>query len=189
MPNFDEIKEKVMTTIGNVADITKDFATQTGEKAKGVARMAKLSIEITGEKDNIKKAYSEIGRLYYETHKDNPEGFFTQLCEEITLANSSIDEKEAEIAAIKADMNEQDDDTIEVEFEEIVAEDECDKEESGDEDCDCGEEHTEDCDCGEEHTETPTEKVVHAVTDAAREVAGAVKEAYKDITDKRENKE
>ena len=191
MPNFNELKEKVMTTIGTVADITKDFAAQTGDKAKGVARMAKLSVEITTEKETIKKAYSEIGKLYYETHKDNPEGFFTQLCEEVSLANSSIADKEAEIAAIKSELNEQDDDgTIEVEFEEVVAEDECGKDEA-DSVPEQAEEETAECDCEEcgEHAATPTEKVVHAVTDAAREVADAVKEAYKDITEKRDTKD
>ena len=190
MANFNELKEKVMSTIGTVADMTKDFATQTGDKAKGVARIAKLSIEINNEKETVKKAYYEIGKLYYEAHHESPEGFFTQLCEEVSLANGAIADKEAEIAAIKSEMNERPEgegETIEVEFETVVSESE--------EACDCGcEEHShaadETCDCGcEEHAhgeqpKTPTAKVVDAVASAAREVAGAVKEAYKDITEK-----
>jgi len=87
------------------------------------------------------------------------------------------------------EKSEDDGETIEVEFEAVVSESE--------EACDCGcEEHShadgEACDCGcEEHShadgeqpKTPTAKVVDAVASAAREVAGAVKEAYKDITEK-----
>ena len=68
----------------------------------------------------MKKTYLEIGKLYYETNKENPEGFFIQLCEEIALAEKNIADKEAEIADLKAE----DDDSIEVEFEEIIEEDE-----------------------------------------------------------------
>ena len=142
MSNFNEIKEKVMTTIGTVADMTKDFAAQTGEKAKSVARIAKLSVEISGEKDSIKKAYTEIGKVYYEAHsrRNDSEGQLERLCGQISSASSAIADKEAEIAAIKAEMNEKGEGPIEVEFEETVSEDSA-------EECDCGcEEHS-----GEQH--------------------------------------
>ncbi|HHU21879.1 MAG TPA: hypothetical protein GXZ52_00410 [Clostridiales bacterium] len=120
--NFDinEVKEKVMSTIGNVADMTKDFAEKTADKAKSIARIAKLSMEINAEKDVIKKAYIEIGKLYYETHKDDPDGFFAQLCEEITQSMENISAKQAEIDSLKSDIT--DDDSIEVEFEAVVSE-------------------------------------------------------------------
>jgi hypothetical protein len=137
--NFNDIKEKVKETLDIVADTTRDVASKTADKAKNVSRIAKLSLEISGEKDTIKKAYAEIGKLYYETHKDAPDGFFVQLCDEITLANKSIIDKETEIAELKADGNLEDD--IEVEFEEIVTEAETEAE--GECDCGCGE-HTHD---------------------------------------------
>ena len=137
--NFNDIKEKVKETFDIVADTTRDVASKTADKAKNMSRIAKLSLEINGEKDTIKKAYTEIGKLYYETHKDDPDGFFAQLCDEITLANTSIIEKETEIAELKAEGISED--GIEVEFEEIVTEAEAEAE------CDCG------CDCGcTEHT-------------------------------------
>ena len=190
MANLNETKEKVMTTIGTVADMTKDFAAQIGDKAKGMARIAKLTIEINNEKETIKKAYSEIGKLYYETHRDNPEGFFTQLCEEITLAGSGITDREDEIAAIKAEMKEKGEgDPIEVEFEEVVSEAECGCDHDHHEH---GHEHAEGEECGccsDSQEKTPVGKVADAVAGAAREVADAVKEAYKDITEKRDDNE
>ena len=122
------------------ADATKDIAEKAADKAKAGGRIAKLNIEIATERDNMKKTFIEIGKLYYDTHKDDPEGFFIQLCEEIALAEKNIAEKEAEIAELKAGKE---DDSIEVEFEEIVAE-----EEAAAGECSCG------CDCGcEEKTE------------------------------------
>ena len=78
--------------------------------------------EIAAENDSMKKTYIEIGKLYYDTHKEEPEGFFIQLCEEVALAQKNIADKEAEIEALKAKGDECVD--VEVEFEEIVAEEE-----------------------------------------------------------------
>lgn len=136
--DFNDIKEKVKETIDVMADTTKDVAYRAADKAKTMSRIAKLSLEINGEKDSIKKAYVEIGKLYYETHKDDPDGFFVQLCDEITMAMKSISEKEAEIADLKT--KDSSDDGIDVEFEEIITETE---EDAGEGSCGCGcEEHS-----------------------------------------------
>lgn len=140
---LNSFKDKLLAGIGQAfdatkdmaekaADATKDIAEKAADKAKTGSRIAKLNIEIATERDNMKKTYIEIGKLYYDTHKDDPEGFFIQLCEEIALAEKNIADKEAEIAELKVAK---DDDSIEVEFEEIVAEEEAAAEDCG---CCCG---------------------------------------------------
>ena len=124
MADINEIKSKIIGTIGTVADATRDVAEKAAEKAKTYAKIAKLSVEINGERDAIKKAYIEIGKLYYDTHKDDPEGFFVQLCDEITVAAENIADKEAEIAMLKAESGGEDPD-VEVTFETADAEDSC----------------------------------------------------------------
>jgi len=123
MTDFNEIKDKVLASLGKAADSAKDLTEKAADSVKAGGRIAKLSMEISSEKDSMKKTYLEIGKLYYETHSTDPEGFFIQLCEEISIAKESIAEKEVEIEAIKASKkNDDDDDDIEVEFEEIVEE-------------------------------------------------------------------
>lgn len=122
MADFNEIKQKMLAKLGQAADSAKDLADKAADKAKVGARIAKLTMEIAGENDSLKKTYIEIGKLYYDTHKEEPEGFFIQLCEEVALAQKNIAEKEAEIEALKASGDECVD--VEVEFEEIVAEEE-----------------------------------------------------------------
>lgn len=141
MADFNDFKEKMLVTLGKVADTTKDLAEKTADAAKASGRIAKLSMDIASEKDNMKKTYIEIGKLYYDTHKDDPEGFFIQLCEEITLSKENIAAKDAEIEALKGEKCGEDD--IEIEFEEVVAEEEscaCSVDDfaSGDGSCDCG---------------------------------------------------
>ena len=139
---------------GKAAGATRDFAEKAADKAKAGARIAKLNVEISAEKDNMKKTFIEIGKLYYETYKDAPEGFFIQLCEEIALAEQNIAEKQAEIEDLKtAD----EDDSIEVEFEELMA----------DEECCCG------C-CCEEEAEVNEEDVEVSIEETEDEVIFAV---------------
>ena len=132
--DFNGLKDKLLSSLGQAsdstkdfvekaADATKDFAEKAADKAKAGTRIAKLSMELATAKENMKKTYLEIGKLYYDTHKDDPEGFFIQLCEEIALAEKAIAEKEAEIAELKGNLSTPEAD-VTVEFEEVVAQEE-----------------------------------------------------------------
>lgn len=114
--DFGNLKDKVLSTLGQTTDSVMDFAGKAGGNAKDIAakaadlaknggRIAKLTMDVATEKENMRKAFCEIGRLYYETYKDAPEEAFTQLCGEISLAEKSIADKEAEIATLKIDFS------------------------------------------------------------------------------------
>lgn len=130
--DFQALKDKLLSSLGQAtegakdfagkaADVTKDLAGKAADKARTGGRIAKLSMEVAQEKDNLKKTYLEIGKLYYDTHKDSPDGFFIQLCEEVAAAESVIAGKEAEIAQLKSSFG-TDAPDVEVEFEEVVSE-------------------------------------------------------------------
>ena len=154
---------------GKAADKTKDFAGKAADKARAGGRIAKLSMDIAKEKEEMKKTYLEIGKLYYDTHKDDPEGFFIQLCEEIALAEKSVAEKEAELAELKAGFNAAEPD-VEVEFEEVVGE--AEQEATGC--CEAAAEAVEEAkECGAD----AAEEAADAVKDAAEEAAETVEEA------------
>lgn len=113
MTDFNDIKGTVLNTLGTVAGKTRGFAEKAADKAKDVAHIAKLNMELSAEKDTIEKAYLEIGKLYYETRKDSPDGFFVQLCDEITLANENISKILVELDDLRAGIKAED---ISVEF-------------------------------------------------------------------------
>ncbi len=56
---------------------------------------------ITEEKAKIEKAYTEIGRIYFESHKDSYEESFGALISEITNSFKAIADYEKEILAAK----------------------------------------------------------------------------------------
>ena len=119
MADINELKGKFLNTLGTVAGKTRGYAEKAADKAKDVARIAKLNMELGAEKDTIEKAYLEIGKLYYETRKNAPDGFFVQLCDEITLANDNITKLLSELDELKAGLSSKDCD-IEVEFTEVT---------------------------------------------------------------------
>ncbi len=157
---------------GKAAVVTRDVAGKAADKAKAGGRIAKLSMDIAKEKEGMKKTYLEIGKLYYDTHKDDPEGFFIQLCEEIALAEKTVAEKEAELAELKSGFNSADKD-IEVEFEEVVGEAEAEAEGCC---CDAAEE-VKDCCCdAAEKAADVVDEVKDCCCDAAEKAADAVEE-------------
>ena len=103
---FSQWKEKAADFAVSAAEKAKDIAGFAADKARKAGRIAKLKLEIGAEKENVEKAYAEIGKLYYEAHKDAPEGFFLQLCEEISAALAAVEAKEAELADLKSEIGE-----------------------------------------------------------------------------------
>lgn len=167
-------KEKSLDFADKAKDASVDFAGKAKSKAKATARIAKLNFEIKTEENSIEKAYREIGRLYYETCGDKPEGFFVQLCEEVTACVDHIAEMEAEIAAIKAsgEVPEDADD-----FEQVVAEAEDDADDA-DEDEDVTVEIYEDTDAADAADVKETAAAaVEELKDAAEELKDAVSAA------------
>ncbi|MBP8640559.1 MAG: hypothetical protein KBI01_06635 [Oscillospiraceae bacterium] len=126
MSDFNELKGAILNTLGTVAGKTRDFAEKAADKAKEVGRIAKLNMELSAEKDTIEKAYLEIGKLYYETRKNSPDGFFVQLCDEITLADENIARILSELDDLKASLGSKGCD-IDVEFTEITVDEPAEK--------------------------------------------------------------
>lgn len=130
MADFTEIKDAVLSTLGTVAEKTRDLAGKAADKAKDVTKLAKLSMELNSAKDALQKTYAEIGRLYYDTRKSDPDSFFIQLCEEVTLSNDNIARLQIELDELKSGADTKAAADIEVEFTETAAEEDFVKEET-----------------------------------------------------------
>ena len=98
MPDF---KNSANRFAGLAAGGAKKLAAFTAKKTRNVSQIARLNVKIAGERDTIKQAYSEIGKLYYETHREDPENYFVQLCLEIDNALEAISAMENEIIRLK----------------------------------------------------------------------------------------
>ena len=70
---FSKVKDKVKDS--GVADV---YAQGAG-RARAFGQIAKLSLALNSDHEELNRVYAEIGRLYYEQAKDAPEGYFTAL--------------------------------------------------------------------------------------------------------------
>ena len=150
MSEMNNFKKKLFDTIETVADKTRDIAAKTADKtkdltaktadkAKDIKQIAKLSLEISGQKDEIRDAYYEIGKLYYAAHRDDAEEDFAFLCNSITEAMQTIEQKTTMINDLKAKIaaNDYENGDIEVEFEEVDFDDVVSASEGCSGDCSC----------------------------------------------------
>ena len=101
---FDNFKEKAT-----------DLAQAGVAQSKRLAEIAKLKTANMGEEDTIKKAYIELGKLYYAEKGAAPEGSYAAACEKITAARAAIETNNDRIAQLKNSSDE------EVEAEETAA--------------------------------------------------------------------
>lgn len=113
--NFDSL----MDTISNLRERGAEYANVAMDKTKDAARLAKLTVSLTGEKDALRKAYIELGKAYYEEHHNDAEGLYAQLVEEVDAVNARIEEMQAEIDALKGSFHVSED----ASFEDVVSQD------------------------------------------------------------------
>ena len=127
-----DYKEMLTGAIKNIAGIVKDAAEATGvkevyeqgiERTKSYGAIAKLTVRINNDEEELKRVYQEIGRLYYEDHKDDPEGFYASLFSQVDALTGAINEKREEIESLKSSIESSTKSDIDVEigeFEDVV---------------------------------------------------------------------
>lgn len=75
---------------------------QTGAaKAKDTAEIAKLKVANAAEEDSIRKAYQELGKLYFAQHGAEPEAPYAALCAKIVECRETIAYNDQRINDIK----------------------------------------------------------------------------------------
>ncbi len=103
-----------------VAKVYEDGASRT----RAYARIAKLTLAVNSDHEELKRVYAEIGKLYYEQAKDAPEGYFAPLFEQAAGLTQGILDKENEVKSIKESLDaaksERDVDVEIADFEQIV---------------------------------------------------------------------
>ena len=115
-----------------ILDALKDKAADLAQagvaQSKRLAEIAKLKVSNMGEEDTIKRAYIEIGKLYYAEKGAAPDGAYVAACERITAARAAIETNNDRIAELKRAAGEAD---VDAETEAETAEQEAAESEAG----------------------------------------------------------
>ena len=80
---------------------------QGASRAKIYGRIAKLTLELNGQHQELERVYAEIGRLYYSQERQNPQGMFVPLFAQAGELTEDILAKRAEVDALKAEVGDQ----------------------------------------------------------------------------------
>ena len=113
--DFEDLKDKAVVLAQSGVTRAKEI-TETGiAKAKEIAEIAKLKVNNSTEQEAIRKAYSELGKLYYAERGSAPEAAYADLCQRITDALARISYNNERIADIKAAGQLSDDEVDETE--------------------------------------------------------------------------
>ena len=88
-------------TFDTLKDKATDLAQAGVAQSKRLAEIAKLKMSNMAEEDAIKKAYIEIGKLYYAEQGATPDGAYAAACEKITASKALIETNNERIAELK----------------------------------------------------------------------------------------
>ena len=134
--DFESLKDKAVVFAQSGVTRARELTDTGVAKAKEVAEVGKLKVQNSTEQEAIRKAYSELGKLYYAERGSAPEAAYADLCQNITDALARISYNNERIADIKAAGHLSEEEVGEVEeVEEPVAPAEIPEEPS----CCCGE--------------------------------------------------
>ena len=116
-----KVKAAAEDTVGKVKEAAegstvKEVCDQGANRVKSYGRIAKLSLEMNGDYEELKRVYTEIGKLCYDQFKDAPEGFFAPLFAQVEEISARNERSEAEIEAMKAEAGCQEEPDISVEI-------------------------------------------------------------------------
>ncbi len=111
---------------GSLVNKAKDVMESTGvtevyqkgaSRTKAYSRIARLTLDTNSQAEELRKVYTEIGRLYFEQARENPEGVFAPLFAQAGKLMDELKAKEDELEELKRSLSaEAEEKDIEVEI-------------------------------------------------------------------------
>ena len=111
---------------GSLVNKAKDVMESTGvtevyqkgaSRTKAYSRIARLTLDTNSQAEELRKVYTEIGRLYFEQALENPEGVFAPLFAQAGKLMNELKAKEDELEELKRSLGaEAEEKDIEVEI-------------------------------------------------------------------------
>ena len=100
--DYEGLKDKAVVLAQSGVTKAKELADAGVAKARELSEIGKLKVQNSTEQESIRKAYSDLGKLYYAERGSAPEAAYAELCQGITDALARISYNNERIADIKA---------------------------------------------------------------------------------------
>ena len=98
-----EVGAQAVETVDKNGAVRDAYARGT-ERTKAYAQMAKLTLEINRENEELRKIYTEIGKLYFEQAQGSAGGFFAPLFAQAGDTADKIRSLEDELRALREEF-------------------------------------------------------------------------------------
>ena len=95
-------KAKDVMDSSGVAEVYQKGASRT----RAYSRIARLTLDMNGQAEELRKVYTEIGKLYFEQAREEPQGFFAPLFAQAGKLLDELKTKETELEELKAGLRE-----------------------------------------------------------------------------------
>lgn len=119
MADYKELFGSLVSKAKDVMDSTgvTEVYQKGANRTKAYSRIARLTLDTNSQADELRKVYTEIGRLYFEQARENPEGVFAPLFAQAGKLMDEMKAKEAELEQLKSGLrDEAEEKDIEVEI-------------------------------------------------------------------------
>lgn len=87
--------------LDKLSDVINNTADEITDKAKEISEVSSLNSQIRNQEKTIECCYNEIGKLYYEAHKDDTSDAFLEQIERITKAKQEVERLKKDVENIK----------------------------------------------------------------------------------------
>jgi len=107
MANYKDILNGTLRSLSDKAKelgeegFVKEIYSRSAERAKSYARAAKLSLEINGDAEELRKVYAEIGKLFFEQNEAAPGPLYAGLFAQAQEIRGRLRGKEDEIRSMR----------------------------------------------------------------------------------------
>ena len=119
MADYKELFGSLVSKARDVMDSTgvTEVYQKGASRTKAYSRIARLTLDTNSQADELRKVYTEIGRLYFEQARENPEGVFAPLFAQAGKLMDELKAKESELEQLKSGLrDEAEEKDIEVEI-------------------------------------------------------------------------
>lgn len=99
---LENLPEKLSELAQTGVAKTKELIDAGMAKTKELTEIGRLKVDNASEQEAIKKAYLEIGKLYFAERGMDPEAPYSALCEKIAASKAKIDYNQERIADLRA---------------------------------------------------------------------------------------
>lgn len=87
--------------LNKVSDVLNNTANEISDKAKEISEVSSLNVQIRSQEKIIESTYLELGKNYYEAHKDAAEDKYLEQLQTITVAIETADRLRQEVEQVK----------------------------------------------------------------------------------------